>query len=170
MDGVPYPPGVVRVAVAGPAPCDRRGRHQRAPFEHALDAAEVLGRLVDLAPLPEEDDDLGARLALEVDVGRRADVLSPAVLGRGETPQDVRRLVAVEEGDHAERVGVGVGEGPIGELLTDQGPEGVGTARTVPLEDPMVEQRQEGGFERNPQTHDFDGHVHPLGRTAGVVR
>jgi hypothetical protein len=130
---------LVRVSVTGPAAGDGRSGHEGLAFEHALDAREVLRRGVHFPALPEEDHDLGARVPLEMDVGRRADVLAPSVLGRGQSFHYVRGRVSVQEADHAERVRLGVGERAVGEFLADQRPDGVRTARAVAFGNPLVE-------------------------------
>jgi len=149
----------VRVSVAGPAARDGGRGDQGLPFEHPFHPAEVLGGGVDLAPFPEQHDDLRARIPLEVDVRGRADVIAPAMLRRGQSLHHVRGRVAVEEGDHAERVGVGVSERTFGELLSNERAQRVRTARAVPLGDPTVEEGEEVRFERNAEAHDLDRHV-----------
>jgi hypothetical protein len=148
----------VRVTVPGPAPRDRRCRDDRTPLEDALHTSQVLRGLVDLATLSEEHDDLRTRVPLEVNVGSRPDVIPPPMFGGGQSTQDIGGLVAVEERNDPEGVRIGVGEGPVGELLADESPDRVGAARAVPLPDPPVEQREQRRLQRYSEAHDLDGH------------
>ena len=143
----------------GPTAGDGGGRDEVPALQYALHPAQVLGRPVDLSTTTEQHHDLRARVPLEVDMGRRADVVPPPVLLGGQPPEDVRRRVSVEKGDDPEGVRVGVRERAIGELLADQRPDGVRPAGTVPLRDPPVEQLEQRRFERDPETDDLSGHV-----------
>lgn len=124
----------------GSATRHRRSRHERTPFQHPLHAAQVLGRAVDLSALSQKDHDLGARLPLQVNVGGGSDVLPPTMLGRGESPENVRGFVTVQQGDDPQSICVGVSQRTVGELRADECPDRVRATRTVPLLDPMIEE------------------------------
>jgi hypothetical protein len=96
MRAVPSAHGFVRVTVAGASPRDLGCRDERASFEDPLHAAQVLRRGVDLPSLPEEDNDLGARITFEMHVRCVPDVLAPTVFGGGEPAQHVRGIVPVQ--------------------------------------------------------------------------
>ena len=132
----------MRMVVAGSSAGHRWRGGEPPPSENTLDAAKVLGRGVDLATTSEQDDHLGARLAFEVHVGSEPDVISPAVLSGGETPEDVRGRVTVKKRHHAQRIGVRVFERALGDLLANEGTDRVRPARAVPLRDPAVEERE----------------------------
>lgn len=140
------------------APGNGRCRDERIALQDPFHPSEVLAGAVDFAPLSEQDDDLGARLAFEMDVGRRTDVTPPAVFGRGQAVQDVGRLVTVEEGHDPERVGVGVRQRAIRQLLADQRPDRIGPGRTVPFLDPAIEEPEQGGLEGDTEAHDLGAH------------
>lgn len=148
----------MRVTVPRPPSRHRRRRDDRAPLKDPFHASEVLGGFVDLPALPEEDRDLGARIPFEMDVGGRPDVVAPAVLRRGQSGQDVRRLVPVEEGDDPERIGLRVGERPVRQFLADERPDRVGTARAIAFLHPPVEEREQLRLERDAEAHDLDAH------------
>jgi hypothetical protein len=87
-------------------------------------------------------------------VCRGPDVLAPAVFGGGETPKDVRGVMSIEERDDAKGVGVRVRKSAVRELLADQRPDRVRSARAVPLAYPGIELAEQLRLERDPDADD----------------
>jgi hypothetical protein len=129
----------MRMVVAGTSAGHGRSDGEPSAFEDSFHPTEILGGRFDLATASHQDDDFGARIAPEVDVGRRPYMLSPSVLGGREAPQYVRGGVSVEQRDHSEGVGIGIREGPVGQFLSDQRSYRVGSAGAVALLYPLVQ-------------------------------
>jgi hypothetical protein len=134
---------------------------------HALDAAQVLGRALELLALAGEDHDLEADVALEVYVARGADVLAPAVLGRGEPALYVRGPVVVEDHDGADGIGLRVPERLGRRRLTDEEADRLGAVRRIPHRDPTVEGGERLGVEGDRRADRGGRHRILYGETAG---
>lgn len=118
---------------------DGRGDGQPPAFEDPFDAPQVLRRRFDLSPTAHQDDHLGARVAPEVDVGGRPNMVPPPVLSSGKALEDVSCRRAVQEGDDAQGIRVRVGQGSVRKLLANEGPDRVGAAGAVSFANPSVE-------------------------------
>jgi hypothetical protein len=134
------------------------------------DPADLLGGGSDLVAFAEEHHHLEAELAREVDVGRGADVLAPAMLGGGEATLHVVRPVIEEDGHRADRVRVGIGERRVRELAPDEEADGVRAALRPPSAAPPVEGLEERGLERDRRAHDARRHATSGGRSSAPTR
>jgi len=124
-----------------------------------FDTTEILGRLDELRPPAGQDHHLEADVSLKMDVRAGADVVAPPMLGRGEPTLHVRLAVIKEHHDARDRVGVGIGEIVLGELLPDEESDRFRAARRVASSGPSVEGLADLRLER----HSDPDHALPHG-------
>ena len=90
--------------VPGLSAGDRWSNRQPPAFQDSLDTSQILRRRFDLPPAPHQDDHFGAGVSAEVDMRGRPNMVSPPVLGGGQTKKDVRCRGSIEERDDAQGV------------------------------------------------------------------